>query len=92
VPSAISEAGILRGNPNINASKLFLNWLLSKEGQMAQYVADDSPPIHKDLQTKDFLPFPEQIVGKNIAFRDPGLEEEHGELLELWNPYWERRK
>lgn len=92
VPSAISEGGILRGNPNINASRLFLNWLLSKEGQLAQYANDDSPPIHKDMQTKEFLPFPNEILGKKIAFRDPGLEEEHGELLELWNPYWERRK
>jgi iron(III) transport system substrate-binding protein len=92
VPSAISEAGIMRGNPNMNASKLFINWLLSKEGQIAQYAAGNSSPIHKDMQTRAFLPFPEQIVGKPIAFRDPGLEEEHDELLELWNPYWERRK
>jgi ABC-type Fe3+ transport system substrate-binding protein len=92
VPSAISEGGILRGAPNMNAAKLFMNWLLSKEGQIAQYAADDSPPIHKDLQIQAFLPFPEQILGKKIAFRDPGLEEEHGALLELWNPYWERRK
>lgn len=92
VPSAISEAGIFRGNPNMNASKLFINWLLSKEGQVAQYAADDSPPIHKDMQTQEFIPFPEEIVGKKIAFRDPGLEEEHDELLELWNPYWEGRK
>lgn len=92
VPSAISEMGIVHGNPNMHASKLFANWLLSKEGQMAQYVADDSPPIHKELQTREFMPFPEQILGKKIAFRDPGLEEEHDELLELWNPYWERRK
>lgn len=92
VPSAISEGAILRGNPNMNASKLFLNWLLSKEGQMSQYANDDSPPIHKDLQTDKFLPFPDEILGKNISFRDPGLEEEHDGLLELWNPYWERRK
>jgi iron(III) transport system substrate-binding protein len=92
VPSAISEMGILRGNPNMNASRLFANWLLSKEGQIAQYAADDSPPIHKDLQTRRFLSFPDEILGKKIAFRDPGLEEEHDELLELWNPYWERRK
>lgn len=92
VPSAISEAGIMRGNPNMNASRLFINWLLSKEGQIAQYAADDSPPIHKGLQTRRFMPFPDQILGKKIAFRDPGLEEKHDQLLELWNPYWERRK
>jgi ABC-type Fe3+ transport system substrate-binding protein len=92
VPSAISEMGILRGSPNMYASKLFANWLLSKEGQIAQYAADDSPPVHKDLQRREFMPFPEEILGKKIAFRDPGLEEEHDELLKLWNPYWERRR
>ena len=92
VPSAISEGGILRSNPNLNASKLFMNWLLSKEGQMAQYASDDSPPIHKDLQTRAFLPFPDEVIGKKIAFRDPALSEEHDGLLELWNPYWERRR
>lgn len=52
VPLAISEMGILRGNPHPNASKLFANWFLSKEGQLSQYYANRAPPVHKDLQLK----------------------------------------
>jgi iron(III) transport system substrate-binding protein len=90
LPSAISEMAILKGSPNIHAARLFANWLLSKEGQIAQFHADRATPIHKELQTKTFLMFPDEIAGKKIAFRDPGLEDLHDELLKIWNPLWEK--
>jgi hypothetical protein len=80
---------ILRGSPNINAARLFVNWFLSKEGQISQYVADYAPPVHKALQRKELLPFADQILGKEIAFRDPALElEVQPKLLELWDQLW----
>jgi iron(III) transport system substrate-binding protein len=88
VPSAISEMAILKGSPNIHAARLFANWLLSKEGQIAQFHADNATPIHKDLQTRDFLSFPDEIAGKPLAFRNPELEDRDDELLALWNPLW----
>lgn len=92
VPSAISEMAILKGSPNVDAARLFANWLLSKEGQIAQFYADHATPIHKDLQTKEFLTFPEELAGKELAFRSPELENRTDELLKLWNPYWERAR
>jgi iron(III) transport system substrate-binding protein len=92
VPSAISEMAILKGNPNIHAARLFANWLLSKEGQIAQFHADGATPIHKDLQTKEFLKFPDEIAGKPLAFRDPELEDQNDALLALWNPLWNRER
>lgn len=88
VPSAISEMAILKGNPNINASRIFANWLLSKEGQISQFHADNATPIHKDLQTNAFLSFPEELAGKELAFRDPELEDENDKMLAIWNPLW----
>jgi iron(III) transport system substrate-binding protein len=88
VPSAISEMAVLRGSPNIYAARLFANWLLSKEGQIAQFHADGATPIHKDLQTKAFLAFPDEIAGKELAFRHPELEDENDKMLALWNPLW----
>ncbi|MGE5537793.1 MAG: ABC transporter substrate-binding protein [Gemmatimonas sp.] len=90
LPSAISEMAILKGSPNIHAARLFANWLLSKEGQIAQFHADRATPIHKDLQTRDFLIFPDEIAGKKIAFRDPALEDDHDEVLKIWNPLWDK--
>jgi len=92
VPLAISEMGVLRGNPHPNASNLFANWFLSKEGQLGQYYANRSPPVHKDLRLKKFLPFPDQIEGKKVAFRDPALEDVHKKLLKFWVPLWQNRE
>lgn len=91
VPAAVSEMAILKGSTNINSARIFVNWFLSKEGQIAQYVADYAPPVHKDLQRKELLPFADQIVGKEIAFRDPALElEVQPKLLEVWDELWLR--
>jgi len=70
-----------------------VNWFLSKEGQLAQYYADQATPVHKDLHRKEFIPFPEEIEGRKIAFRDPVvLEESLPRVFEAWNPLWERAK
>jgi iron(III) transport system substrate-binding protein len=85
-----SSVGVLKGNPHMNASKLFLNWLLSMEGQLFQYRHTGAPPIHKALQTKDFVPFPEETLGKTLAFRHPKLlGDELTALFKVWRPYWE---
>ncbi len=89
VPTTVSEMGILKGAPNINAARLFVNWFLSKEGQIAQYVADYAPPVHKELRRKEFVPFADEIVPKKGAFRDPGIEVEiQPKLLAFWDELW----
>jgi ABC-type Fe3+ transport system substrate-binding protein len=85
-----SSFGVLKNNPHMNASKLYLNWLLSMEGQLSQYRNIGAPPIHKDLQYKDFVPFPEEVLGKTLAFRDPALlGSTLTALNKVWKPYWE---
>jgi iron(III) transport system substrate-binding protein len=91
VPVAVSEMGILKGAPNINSARLFINWFLSKEGQIAQYVADFAPPVHKDLQRKEFVPFAAEIIGKKDSFRDPQIELDiQPKLLAYWDELWLR--
>jgi len=88
-PVAVSEMAILKGTPNLNAARLFVNWFLSKEGQIAQYISDYAPPVHKDLQRKELLPFADQIVGKEKSMRDPAAEIEiQPKLLEFWESLW----
>ena len=90
VPVAISEAGILRGAPNVHAAKLFLNWLLSKEGQLTQYHTSKETPVHKALQNRGFSPFPAEIEGKSIAFRSPELlDTSERDMFKLWTPLWQ---
>ena len=91
VPVSVEETVILKGSPNIHAARLFINWLLSKEGQIAQFASSYTPPVHKDLMRPEFIPFAEQILGKEVSYRDPGLElEVLPKLTEFWNSLWLR--
>jgi hypothetical protein len=83
--------GILRGSPNPSEARIFVNGFPSKEGQIAQYASTYSPPAHKDLRRKEFLPFSEQILGKELAFREPGLDTQLlPKVMEFWNGLWNR--
>jgi ABC-type Fe3+ transport system substrate-binding protein len=89
VPAATTGIVVLKGNPHIYSSKLFVNWLVSKEGQIAMYAVDKIPPAHKDLQNPDFIPFADQVVGKTIAFQDLKLVDDVlPEVMDFWNPLW----
>ena len=67
-----------------------MNWFLSKEGQIAQYYADSSPPIHKELQDPRVLVYPKEILGKKVAPRYPQLlEEEMPKVAEIWDAHWQ---
>lgn len=84
-----SVMGLIKGSPNTDAGKLFLNWLLSTEGQLAQYRHNGARPIHKALQTKQFVPFPEEVLGKPLATHDPGRQAtDLPKLMKVWEPFW----
>lgn len=85
-PAAVEELIVLKGSPNSYSAKLFVNWLLSREGQIAQYAAKYYTPAHKDLGLKELTPFAEEILGKDVSYRDPGLELElTPKLIDFWN-------
>ena len=89
VPVAIEEIGALSNSAAPNAARLFINWLLSKEGQIAQFAADRGTPVHRDLQDARFLSYAERIDGKPIALRTPeGIERYETEVSEEWGRYW----
>ncbi len=84
-----SVMGLIKGSPNTDAGKLFLNWLISLEGQLSQYRHNGARPIHKGLQTKQFIPFPKEVLGKPLAFHDPGMQAaDLPKLMKVWAPYW----
>lgn len=51
MPSIILES---KGAPHPNAGRLFINWLLSAEGQTVYHKAVASPPVRKDVS--NFMP------------------------------------
>ena len=76
----------LSANPN--AAHLWVNWFLSKEGQVAQFKGDLASPAHRDLQIPAFLPYPDQIVGHKIAGRQPDSNDAIDRLNAAWTRYW----
>lgn len=88
VPMTISEMIVVKGG-NVNASKMFVNWFMSREGQVSQFAADQAPPVHKDLQTREFLAFPDEILGRPVAYLEPEtLENDLEKLVSFWDPLW----
>ncbi|MDX1485072.1 MAG: extracellular solute-binding protein [Alphaproteobacteria bacterium] len=91
VPVAISELIIIKGAKNLYSSKIFLNWFLSKEGQLAQYYTTKASPVHKDLQDKGMVQYWEEIKGKATAPRTPeSLITVFPQVQRVWNKAWAR--
>jgi len=88
VPASVEDLAIFRGSPNIHAAKVFTNWLLSREGQIAQFAFEYAAPLDKELRPK-LLPFADQILGKQESFRVETLAKQiEPKLFEFWNPLW----
>jgi len=88
VPGSTEEAIILKGAPNLYSAKIFMNWLLSKEGQISQYAHEFAAPLNESLRPK-LLPFSDQIIGKKEVFRDPRtMDTSMNNLFAFWNDLW----
>jgi ABC-type Fe3+ transport system substrate-binding protein len=91
VPLSFSAMVVVNKSPHTNAAKLYVNWFLSKEAQLAQYYSDGSPPIHKDMQDPRFLLYADQIIGKKMAPRYPRLlENDMPEVAKIWDAHWQK--
>lgn len=91
VPVAISQLIMLKRTPARHSGLMFLNWFLSKEGQIAQYSGDFSTPVHKDFYNDPrFYPYPDKVIGKPHAFRDEEkLRTEYPKLVAAYTPLWQ---
>ena len=90
-PVAPEDMMILNGSRNNNAAKIFVNWILSKEGQLAAAYARRTTPIRENLQLKELIPFADNVLGKEVTYRSPGLEAEiMPTLSKFWNKLWLR--
>ncbi len=89
VPQYFNLIGMFRDSPTQYSSKIFINWVLSQEGQLTRLVAGGDGPVHKDLQIAGAAALAEEFAGKDIALRTiEGLTTELPKLYEVWNPLW----
>jgi hypothetical protein len=64
--------------------------MISREGQILQYVETFAVPVHKDLQTPTFLPFADTIVGKPKLVRDDDVlnSDANKAMIKTWSELW----
>jgi ABC-type Fe3+ transport system substrate-binding protein len=90
VPLSFSALVLMNHSPHPNAAELYLNWYLSKEGQISQFYADHSPPTHKGLQDPRFIVYADQVVGRPVAVRTPELlENDMSKVAAIWDKHWQ---
>jgi iron(III) transport system substrate-binding protein len=90
VPMTVSQIAMLEKAPHKNAARLFINWMVSREGQIMQYATSFAVPVHKDLQLPQFVPFADTITGKKANVRDDALlvSDTNKKMDALWDKYW----
>jgi len=92
-PTTVSPVAVLRGG-NVNAAKLFVNWFLSREGQVAQFHSAHYTPLYPDLVDAGL----QTNVGfkvdpkKRIYYREDRFRAENAALVQHWNGLWFKRK
>lgn len=90
VPITLSQIAMLQKSPHPNAARLFINWMVSREGQIIQYATTSEVPVHKALQLPQFVPFGDTIAGKAKSVRDDALllSDLNKKMTEQWDRYW----
>lgn len=88
IPLTSAWIGIFKGNPHPNASNIFANWLLSKEGQIAVNYGDANIPAHKDLLRKEFLPYPEEVLGRKIVVHTAEAQANVPNVIREFRKHW----
>ena len=89
VPQYFNLIGMFRDSPTHYSSKVFINWILSQEGQLVRLAAGGDGPVHKDLQVAGAALLADEFAGKDIALRTlDGMMTELPKLYDVWRPIW----
>lgn len=80
---------VLRGAPNENAAKVFVNWMLSREGQLAHFRFDNTGPSHKALsKVREFSHFPDVVLNTPHAYLNEKALAGMSTVMKQWQRRW----
>jgi ABC-type Fe3+ transport system substrate-binding protein len=89
VPQYFNLIGMFRDSPTHHSSRVFINWILSQEGQLVRLAAGGDGPVHEDLQVEGASALADEYAGKDIALRTmDGMLNGLPALYEVWTPLW----
>jgi ABC-type Fe3+ transport system substrate-binding protein len=89
IPTLISSAGIIKGG-NEAGAKLYLNWYLSREGQLAKFYSTHKEPLYPDLRKAglDVLPDLKLDESKRVYTGEDQYRDEEKDLFKFWKVLW----
>jgi iron(III) transport system substrate-binding protein len=89
VPVGLSDVAVIKTSPRANAAKLYANWLISREGQLAQYARTGYGPTYKNLRDKGLLPLAEITKGQKIVIGNYAMQIKYRDKLgKFWDQLW----
>ncbi len=92
VPVGLSDVAVIKISPRFNAAMIYTNWLISREGQLAQYARTGYGPTYKDLRDRGLLPLAEITKGRKIVIGNYAMQTKYRDKLgKLWDQLWYKR-
>jgi len=86
IPATFSPIAIIKNNPSLYSSKIFVNWLLSEEGQEILWKYDNGTPVIKKMFNESHIALGEETRGKKIVIRSFETYNEDQKFIEkTWN-------
>jgi len=80
---------VLRGSPHENAGKVWVNWMLSREGQLANFAYDFTGPSHTGLRGKPgFSHFPAIVNNTPHAYLNDKALANMPVVMKSWQKKW----
>jgi ABC-type Fe3+ transport system substrate-binding protein len=95
VPLSTSSGNIALMNraPHPNAAKVYVNWLLSREGQTVyQKISRDNDSLRIDIPKDDVPPHIQRLAGVNYALLTDPVYLDWEPVFKLVNEVWKNRK
>ena len=87
----LSDVAVIRISPRFNAAMVYANWLISREGQLAQYARTGYGPTYADLREKGLLPLAAVVKGAKMVMGNYDLQTKYGDALaNFWDALWYR--
>lgn len=89
IPALATSIGVLKAG-NVNSGKIFTNWFVSREGQVAQFAKAQYASIYPDLVDAGLSPLPELKLDnrKRVTYRDDLWHKEYEAMLKYWKTLW----
>lgn len=87
----LSDVAVIKISPRVNAAMVYANWLISREGQLAQFARTGYGPTYADLRDKGLLPLAEVTKGAKMVIGNYELQTKYGDALgKFWDQLWYR--